>query len=480
MLALAVGDAVRLRWVSDDAFISFRYAQNLVDGRGLVYNAGERVEGFSNFLWTVLLAPFLALDADPVVPSQVLGVLAYAATLVLLVVCTLRRRGWRVPVAALGLAFHLHARVFATGGLETALFTLAATAVVVATVEARSAGGYALTSLLAFLAALIRPDGAIFLLVPPLGALTERRKSGPLLAAILPAGLLGIMYVAWKLHYYGEILPNTYYAKSAGLARYPQGLLYVGLYFRTYWPLLVGLMAPVALLRLPREGSRALVLQGSACLLYLLFVAHVGGDFMFARFALPVTPLLLLQMEGLVARLPRPGLRWAFALLLLGGIAFARTPRALLQLGNPTGIVEERAFYPRERVEEARRAGAELHRALAGVPVRVAIYGSQAMLAYYARFPYVLEAHTGLTDREIARRPLPSRGRVGHEKTVGLTYLQGRDIDFVFGFGLFPVNPPPSRRIRVGDVTGAIVRYRPEVVEALRGRPGLTLGGVDW
>ena len=212
----------------------------------------------------------------------------------------------------------------------------------------------------------------------------------------------------------------------------------------------------------------------------LLFVAYVGGDFMFARFVLPVTPLLLLQAEALAARLPRRELRWGLTLLLLGGLALARTPSALLQLGNPTGIVEERAFYPPESVEEARRAGDVLHRALAGVPVRVAIYGSQAMLAYYARFPYVLEAHTGLTDREIARRPLPSRGRVGHEKTVGLTYLRGRDIDFVFGFGLFPVNPPPSRRIQVGEVTGMIVRYRPDVVEALRGRPGLTLDGVDW
>src|SRR5262245_10458405 len=44
------------RWVCDDAFISFRYADNLVHGLGLVFNAGERVEGFTNFLWTLWIA----------------------------------------------------------------------------------------------------------------------------------------------------------------------------------------------------------------------------------------------------------------------------------------------------------------------------------------------------------------------------------------------------------------------------------------
>jgi len=50
-LMLSFGDIVQ-----DDAFISYRYAQNLAEGRGLVYNAGERVEGYSDFLWTVAIA----------------------------------------------------------------------------------------------------------------------------------------------------------------------------------------------------------------------------------------------------------------------------------------------------------------------------------------------------------------------------------------------------------------------------------------
>ena len=62
-----------LAWLShvawflcDDAFISFRYARNLLEGHGLVFNPGEYVEGYSNFLWTLELALLWALfDLPP-------------------------------------------------------------------------------------------------------------------------------------------------------------------------------------------------------------------------------------------------------------------------------------------------------------------------------------------------------------------------------------------------------------------------------
>src|SRR4029434_7187421 len=57
----------------DDAFITFRYAANLVAGHGLVFNPGERVEGYSNFLWTILIAAGLRLGIDPVGASKALG-----------------------------------------------------------------------------------------------------------------------------------------------------------------------------------------------------------------------------------------------------------------------------------------------------------------------------------------------------------------------------------------------------------------------
>ena len=49
----------------DDAFITYRYAQNLVDGHGPVWNPGERVEGYSNFLWLLMIAFGMLLGLQP-------------------------------------------------------------------------------------------------------------------------------------------------------------------------------------------------------------------------------------------------------------------------------------------------------------------------------------------------------------------------------------------------------------------------------
>src|SRR5437764_1315440 len=65
LLAIAVAMALRHAWITDDAYISFRYAGNLLHGRGLVFNAGERVEGYSNFLWTLWCALGMRLGVSP-------------------------------------------------------------------------------------------------------------------------------------------------------------------------------------------------------------------------------------------------------------------------------------------------------------------------------------------------------------------------------------------------------------------------------
>jgi hypothetical protein len=57
----------------DDAYISYRYGKNLMNGDGLVYNKGEYVEGYTNFLWTVITAPFTVISfADVSVFATVL------------------------------------------------------------------------------------------------------------------------------------------------------------------------------------------------------------------------------------------------------------------------------------------------------------------------------------------------------------------------------------------------------------------------
>jgi arabinofuranosyltransferase len=222
-----VGGALTLaflaRFVQDDAFISFRYAQNLANGHGLVFNVGERVEGYSNFLWTLLMAIPHVLGADPIRFAYVVGLTCFVGTLVatraLALAVTGRDNDALLTVALLATNFTF--LCYATGGLETQLQTfLLATAAWLA-LDARLATSVARVvglSLIAGLALLTRLDSVLVLLplyVVVLARAVHVRRDGAarplawLAAAFVPGGVLVAGWMAWKLAYYGELLPNT-------------------------------------------------------------------------------------------------------------------------------------------------------------------------------------------------------------------------------------------------------------------------------
>ena len=119
-IAVATAYSLSLRWVNDDAFISFRYAKNLAQGMGLVYNAGERVEGYTNFLWTTLISFGIKFGLDPVRFSMVVGISCSLMALLLFV-----RLGWILqqengltiilPLTGMALVIHRDFNIYATG-----------------------------------------------------------------------------------------------------------------------------------------------------------------------------------------------------------------------------------------------------------------------------------------------------------------------------------------------------------------------------
>ena len=123
--SVGVALAIQNAWLCDDAFISFRYAQNLTRGLGLVYNAEEKVEGYTNFLWTLILAGGMQLKLYPELLSQTLGVLSYGCILWLLFLFEKRIASDKnfIPIGLFGYALFHHGHIFATSGLETALYT---------------------------------------------------------------------------------------------------------------------------------------------------------------------------------------------------------------------------------------------------------------------------------------------------------------------------------------------------------------------
>src|SRR5512135_1099654 len=70
--------------LTDDAYIFLRYAKNFVEGHGLVFNVGERVEGYSSFLWVIMVSALMKAGVDPVLSVRILGFVFGAGIIVML------------------------------------------------------------------------------------------------------------------------------------------------------------------------------------------------------------------------------------------------------------------------------------------------------------------------------------------------------------------------------------------------------------
>ncbi len=338
------------RFLTDDAYITFRYARNLSDGFGLVFNPGmERVEGYSNFLWTLILA---ALQRAGIAPERAANALSLLATVALWAVVTrfaLRRARsaldlWLALVPAALLAVTRSIAVWSTSGLETRLFELllvAGALRLVAEVEAESAGTRVrwLSPWLFALATLTRPDG-LLLSACAFGAagwILWRRGRLVLpafLRRLLPFLVLVGGHFAFRRIYYGYWLPNTYYAQVGGQLWWSAGLRYLEAFAIEY---AMWLWLPLALLgarRLARRGEGALVwICGALILPHLLYIAAIGGDhFEYRPLDLYLPFLYLLVADGVGALLRGGAARPAAAARVVAGSWLALTLAGIWQL----------------------------------------------------------------------------------------------------------------------------------------------------
>jgi hypothetical protein len=208
-------------WGMDDAFISYRYAKNLVEGHGLVYNDGDRVEGYSNFLYVLLVAPaFLFTDGlGAYFWSSAINLLS--ALIALLLFHGLARERFGAPLATLGsflLALCPPIWAAVSSGLEAPLVLLITIAVwrgVAGLDEGHRSARLAALSALLVISLLLRADGFILSFIVATFLLTRRRlREMAVLLAVLTAA--DALYVSWRYAYYGAFFPNTYYVRISG------------------------------------------------------------------------------------------------------------------------------------------------------------------------------------------------------------------------------------------------------------------------
>lgn len=412
-----------VRFVQDDAFITYRYARNLARGEGLVFNPGERVEGYTNFLWTVMHAlPEWAGWSTPVF-SQLVGIALMVATVA--VTLRLARRIFGSEAFAFLVVLVLLANMtfltYATGGLETmqqALLVVSVAALLLPAPDgarpapvARRVGA----GVCAGLAVLTRMDSAVLVGTLIVVALVvdwrrserpERRtlelvRSAALIGA--PAAAIVVPWLVWKLAYYGNLLPNTFYAKSAGNPIVPPlyGLLYLFVFFVSYAAfLLIG--------RWRRYRTELFAVHGMAQLLVLvpvwfLYICVVGGDFMEFRFMVPIMFVLAMTAAFLLDRFTN---RRAQAALLIVLLVFSFSHRVMPTIiPYPVLTFRELSHWPNDSTTTWKGRGEFLAEQFPGGPdvegqptIAVAPLG---VLPYFADLPTV--DMLGLADPVTAR-----------------------------------------------------------------------------
>lgn len=430
-LAAAVTEASFGDITQDDAYISFRYADNLAAGNGLVYNVGERVEGYTNFLWTLAVAAAVKAGVAAPVAGRWFGVAASLGAIALTALLGRRYAGeYMGIVAAAMLAANGDFLLEAAQGLETSLFVLLVTAAAWrASEEYLDPARRPWSAPLIILAFLTRPDGAlVFVAALPFYVATARanpRRFALWLGAVVVAGAA---YEGWRLAYYGAFLPNTFYAKvGAQRTEFIYGLKYTAGFLLKFTPLF--LILPFAV-----KPRKVFYLWGVLFALILVYVIAVGGDMKpSVRFFQPIIPLALVAFAAAAHDIVTSATAMRRRALPLLAVALVAT--SLLQF--VPGFVYARQY----------RRPHDLHVAAGKWLGENAAPGATLATTAAGIIPYYSGLRTvdmlGLTDPYVARRGKRTPSLPGHELSA-TDYVLDQKPDFILIYDLIFTQHPVS------------------------------------
>lgn len=408
---------------TDDAFISFRYALNLATGQGLTFNPGDRVEGYTNFLFVLLVTPFALLGPDAVYPAATVINVA-SALLMLWLVGDVLVKETRPAVAAVLLALVALSTplwIAAGSGLETSLVVLLQVATWWLVRRPRVPVG-ALALVFAAMT-LLRADGFVYVTIAGvwLGLNGRWRVAA---VTVGSAACVLAAHVGFRLWYYGDLLPNTYYAKVGGtlgqrlVAAYSQARTMLrhegGIGYAPYLAA-IAVLGGGALAALP-AGPAAVrarlpfhIWAGLGLMAYWLYV---GGDVFGERFLLACIPFGAVAIAELLERVP--GRSWPLAVV-----------GAVLAAAQLLGVLQDRRMhltYPKyDRWVVLGKFMAAAH------PGAVIATSAAGKIPFYSGAPTI--DMLGLNDRTIARQETAFR-EVGHDK-FDAAYVLARRPDFI-------------------------------------------------
>ena len=282
----------------DDAYIILRYAKNILAGNGIVWNIGDRVEGYSSFLWLILISLLGYFRFDLFLASRILGVVFAIATLLLFFILDRKRSN----LGALLLSTNSCFALWALGGLETVAFGFFVfLGCYLFQNNYRNLKPLFVIGFIFSLATMTRPEGLLFFTITFVFYLLKELKltNTNFKAALwLASGFLTsyLPYFLWRLYYFGHLFPCTFYVKG-GTDFFK---LLFGARYIFHFLLMYGF--PLGILFFVKGWKRFFREQAYLVRILVYFgfyILLIGGDHMQGfRFMVPVLPLMYLFIQN--------------------------------------------------------------------------------------------------------------------------------------------------------------------------------------
>lgn len=461
-------------FIQDDSFITYRYVKNFTESNGLVFNIGERVEGYTCFLWVILLSLVKITGANFISASQTFGIIFSLFTIYF----TYRISTDIFPknkgvvydsvfglISVVLLISNGAFAYWAVSGMETAMFTFLITLAIYLYLKelGKSRNTFPYSALIFLAASLTRPEGNLIFAITVLHKIltviknpsvkdTEMNKKGikDLFAKqnlvwiglyLIPA----LSFMIWRYSYYGFLFPNTFYAKTGSSLEYIKtGLDYFTEFGKTYG--LYGILIAIIFVNLRRSERfydyLYLIMLFS---IYSIYVVYIGGDVLRpARFFVPMLPIFYILVQESVCtlisintkKIPSHSTTYlaGIVLLIIAYLSYKQPFDEIKRYSElENGLVEKMKLTAQWLKNKS--VTSNRHFTVAATTI--------GAISYYS--DVTLIDMLGLTDKEIAHNPKPipeisSNTETGwKERHYNVEYVLSRKPDYIyFSTGIKP------------------------------------------
>jgi len=460
----------QVKFIQDDSYISFRFVKNFVEGNGLVFNPGERVEGYTNLLWVLILSIFYAMKFNIESISQYLsmgfGILVLFQTYKISSLVELKeehKKGKALGIAGNSYLFNFIPVVmlvltgaynfWAISGMETCMFISYVLAGIYYYIKEKNSGSpNYLFSIFIFLASLTRPEGLYFfgLIMIHKVIISIKNNKAAFVKDIFSKNNLityavylvpTALFILWRLSYYGYPFPNTAYAKTGFSSAYmAAGWTYFKNFFEAYMLFGIVFALPLYLLR-KKENFFEISLMYLLTIAYSVYIIAVGGDVLKQfRFFLPILPLIYILfgkfLEDIAFRFKNKSTGLALALVVSIAIG-------LFNYNSQKDAIKKDVETENGLVEKMKLAGSWFNKKQSQLGRPLVLAATTIGAVSYFSDVVVIDM-LGLTDETIAHKPLqvPEVSALPlnwKERKYNAEYVLSRKPDYIyFSTGIKP------------------------------------------